>query len=226
MKIDEYFRQRFSLAYEKKIWAKDFEWVIGLDEAGRGPLAGPVAAAAVAIRRQKKPADGLEDLLETVNDSKRVSPGRREDLFRMMAQNQRLVRSCGMISESMIDRVNILEATKLAMEKAVRDIINKIGPGGLSACCILDGNFAINIELPQLSVVGGDRLVFCVAAASIIAKVERDRAMDRYDALYPGWGFARHKGYPTKEHLSLLKKQKPCPIHRKTFAPVTESLAR
>jgi ribonuclease HII len=96
----------------------------------------------------------------------------------------------------------------------------------LSACCILDGNFAINIELPQLSVVGGDRLVFCVAAASIIAKVERDRAMDRYDALYPGWGFARHKGYPTKEHLSLLKKQKPCPIHRKTFAPVTESLAR
>lgn len=203
---------------EKKLWAKGFRRVTCLDEAGRGPLAGPVTAAAAIF--QQIPNSKLQvpkELLE-VNDSKRLSPKKREKIYKALIRSPFIEWAIGKVSEKVIDKINIFQATKLAMQKAINSLKTK--PDFL----ILDGNFKINSLIAQKSIVKADQKVFSCSAASIIAKVTRDRIMERYDKKYPRYGFRKHKGYPTKSHLLALKKYGPSKIHRKTFGPVKNLL--
>ncbi len=223
---------------EKKLWKKGYKYVVGLDEAGRGPLAGPVTAAAVLlnskIKNQKStlrlaqgcPEQGrgtkfkIQNLKE-VNDSKKLTPKKREELYKILIKHPDIKWGIGIVSERIIDKINILEATKLAMEKAINNLKCK---NQKSKCrpdfLILDGNFRINSSILQKSIIKGDERVFSIAAASILAKVTRDRIMKRYHLKYPCYGFDQHKGYPTKYHQKILKRYGPCKIHRKTFRPI------
>jgi len=197
-----------NLKYEKKLWKKRFKRVVGLDEAGRGPLSGPVVAAAVSLIPNSK------FLIPKLRDSKKLTLKRREEFYKILTKNPAIEWGIGKVSEKVIDKVNILEATKLAMKKAIKNLERK--PDFL----ILDGNFKINVDIPQKSIIKGDEKVFSCATASIIAKVTRDRIMQKYHKKFPTYGFNKHKGYPTKLHLKMLKKYGPCKIHRMTFGPV------
>ena len=219
--------QRRSLAVEKKFWSRGFTVVIGSDEAGRGPLAGPVAAGAVAIISRANVLKTLKTLLDGVNDSKKLSPCRRRELYGLLTKQARIVWASGLASVQEIDRMNILQATKLAMERAINKIVFRLGDvGDDKIACVLDGNFKIDVDYEQISVVGGDASVFSIAAASIIAKVTRDNIMERLDSQYPGWGFKVHKGYPTPQHLGILARHQPTPVHRRSFSPVAQTLRR
>ena len=201
-----------NLKEEKRIWKRGYKRVFGLDEAGRGPLSGPVVAAAVSI----KPDFHIPKELKDVKDSKQLSFGKREELYKAIVKNPNLKYGIGRVSPRMIDKINILQATKLAMEKAVKDI----KPDFL----IIDGNFRIGLNVSQKSIIKGDQKVFSIAVASIIAKVSRDRMMIKYHKKYPQYGFNKHKGYSTELHRKMIKKCGPCRIHRKTFAPVRRIL--
>jgi ribonuclease HII len=214
-----------NLLEEKKLWQKGFKRVAGLDEVGRGPLAGPVVAAAVSIianckfkaksvRSSSSRCDSIIADFKNLKDSKKLSPKKREEFYKILKKNTAIEWGIGRVSEKVIDKVNILEATKLAMKKAVKNLERK--PDFL----ILDGNFKIDVNISQKSIIKGDEKVFSCAAASILAKVYRDRIMERYDKKYPQYGFKKHKGYPTKFHLKMLKKYGSCKIHRKSFKPV------
>ncbi len=206
-----------NLRKEKYLWKKGYKHVAGLDEAGRGPLAGPVVAAAVIIstKRKKKNAKlqfKAKSLLKEVKDSKKLNPKRRETLYKLLVKEPNIEWGIGRVSEKMIDKINILKATKFAMKKAVSNL--KID------YLILDGNFKIDLHIPQKSIRKGDSKVFSIAAASIIAKVTRDRMMKRYHKKHPEYGFDKHKGYATKFHRQALKKHGPCKIHRMSFRPI------
>jgi ribonuclease HII len=203
-----------SFREEKKLQRRGFKLVAGLDEAGRGPLAGPVVASAVVLERFR----GVEKDLAGVKDSKQLSAERREDLYKILTKHPNIKWGIGIVSEKVIDKVNIFEATKLAMQKAVANL--RTAPDFL----ILDGRMAIKTEIPQESIIKADAKVFSCAAASVLAKVTRDRIMLRYHKRYPKYGFDVHKGYPTKSHFKLLEEYGPCKIHRKSFRPV-KSLA-
>ncbi|MDI6756402.1 MAG: ribonuclease HII [Endomicrobiia bacterium] len=180
----------------------------GVDEAGRGPLAGPVAVAAVALDRSR-PIPG-------VNDSKKLSARKREELFMLIRANAVAV-SAAVSSHRQIDRVGILRATFAACRRAARGLEKKLGRRRLGLV-IFDGNLEIpGLGVPQITVVGGDGLSASTAAASIIAKVTRDRIMTRLDKKYRDYGFAKHKGYGTREHIAAIKKIGACSVHRKTF---------
>ena len=202
-----------SLQEEKKLWEKGYKRVACLDEAGRGPLAGPVVAAAVMIYLKLK--------IKNLKDSKKLSFKKREDFYKILTKNSNVKWGIGIISEKIIDRINIKNATELAMEKALKEL--KCPPDFL----IIDGNHLNSKKLKAKShklIVKGDEKVFSCAAASIIAKVTRDRIMMRYHKKYPKYRFDLHKGYPTKIHSRLLKKFGPCRIHRKSFIPVKKLL--
>ncbi len=177
--------------------------IIGVDEAGRGPLAGPVFAAAVFAK--KKPV-----FFEEVKDSKKISEKRREKLFDKMISCKELVVKIGQASPKRIDEINILEATKEAMKIA----INQIEEKGL---VVVDGNFSVPIKRKQKSVIRADEKIWECSAASVVAKVSRDRVMRKMAATYPEYGFDRHKGYPTKKHKRAIKKFGSTEIHRKSF---------
>jgi len=220
---------------ERKLWNKGYNFVAGLDEAGRGPLAGPVVAAAVILKlRNCKLTENCKLKIENwgVKDSKQLTEKQREKFYKILTKHPQIKWGIGVVSEKIIDKINILEATKLAMQKAIKDLDAK------ADFLILDGNFSIRKAqsplkaditrmrpreydkydlIPQKSVVRGDEKVFSCAAASIIAKVTRDRMMLKYDKKYPNYGFKRHKGYPTKAHFANLEKFGPCQIHRKSF---------
>lgn len=208
---------------EKKLCRKGYRFAVGLDEAGRGPLAGPVVAGAVAFRNFKFP------ILKQVKDSKKLSFEKRERAYKMIVSCSDIMWGVGIVSEKIIDKINILEATKLAMKKAVDNLIkhkycHKLGDRliyGNTCFLLIDGNFGLNINLPQKSIIKADEKVFSVATASIIAKVTRDRLMQKYHKKYPQYGFNQHKGYGTKEHFANLEKFGPCKIHRKSFYPVS-----
>jgi len=194
---------------EKKLWEKGCEFVVGLDEVGRGPLAGPVVAAAVCFKKSNLPP-----FMENIRDSKKLSQKQREGWYKFLIEQPDIKWGIGLISEKMIDQINILEATKLAMKRAVATL--NIEPNYL----LLDGNFLLeDLSISQKAVVRGDEKVISCAAASIIAKVTRDRLMKKYDAKYPEYGFKKHKGYGTKQHLAAIKEHGACPIHRLSFAP-------
>ena len=197
-----------SLNEEKKLWKKGFKFVAGLDEVGRGPLAGPVVAAAVFLIPNSK------FIIQNLRDSKKLSPKRRQEIYNILAKNPKVKWGIGKVSEKVIDKINILEATKLAMQKAVANLSCK------TDFLILDGNTKINMALPQKAIVKADEKVFSCALASIIAKVSRDRMMKRYAKKFPIYGFEKHKGYGTKKHKETLKKYGFCQIHRQSFNPV------
>ncbi|MBI4359027.1 MAG: ribonuclease HII [Candidatus Nealsonbacteria bacterium] len=197
-----------SLKEEKKLWRRGYKVVAGLDEAGRGPLAGPVVAAAVMIKNQRVK---IEDL-PGARDSKQLTQRQREKLYEAIVKHPDLRWGIGIVSEKVIDKINILEAAKLAMVKALKRM--KVD------CLILDGNMKLALPLAQKPIVKGDQKVFSCAAASILAKVTRDRIMRRYHKKYSPYRFDLHKGYGTRLHLRMLRKHKPCPIHRRSFRPV------
>ena len=188
--------------YEHAAFAEGYQTVCGVDEAGRGPLAGPVCAAAVIL-----PAD-LQ--IEGLNDSKKLTDKKRRELFDVITQNA-VSYGIAMASEQEIDEINILQATFLAMQRAIDQLT--IRPD----LALIDGNRAKDFGLPVRTIVKGDSLSASIAAASILAKVTRDRLMEEYDAQYPQYGFAVHKGYGTKRHYEALREFGPSPIHRKTF---------
>jgi len=194
---------------EQKLWQRGCEFVVGLDEVGRGPLAGPVVAAAVCIKKSDLPP-----FVENIRDSKKLSQKRREGWYKFLTEQPNIKWGIGLVSEKVIDRINILEATKLAMKQAVKAL--KIEPDYL----LLDGNFLLeDLSISQKAVIRGDEKVISCAAASIIAKVIRDRLMLRYHQKFPQYGFDKHKGYGTKDHLAAIKKHGACPIHRTSFSP-------
>lgn len=193
---------------EQSLQKKGYRYIAGADEAGRGPLAGPVVAAAV-ILPEALTIDGL-------NDSKKLTPTRREELFEEIIASG-AVCAVGVMDNDIIDRTNILKASLLAMRKAVISL--EIRPQFI----LVDGLHPIpNLDTPQYAIVGGDALCQSISAASIIAKVTRDRIMDKYQELYPDYSFSCHRGYPTARHFDELKNFGPTEIHRKTFRPVVE----
>jgi ribonuclease HII len=202
-----------SFEEEKKLWKQGFNNVAGLDEAGRGPLAGPVVAAAVCFAQNFKLKPQFKILLG-IKDSKKLSPEKREKFYKILTTHPDIKWGVGVVSEKIIDKINILEATKLAMNAAIKDL----SPDFL----LLDGNFKIYCATPQKSVVAGDAKVFSCCAAGIIAKVTRDKLIEKYHKKYPQYGFLQHKGYGTKAHFAALEKFGPCKIHRKTFWPVSK----
>lgn len=195
---------------------------IGIDEAGRGPLAGPVVAAAVLFRGSDfSVPEGREKEFSLIRDSKKLSEKQRETAFALVQEFFHV--GVGIISAETIDRVNILQATFLAMKSALSELERVAGLRGKESSLVLliDGNQELpNLSIKQVTVVDGDALVKSIAAASIIAKVTRDRLIILADYEYPAYGFARHKGYGTAEHMDALRKYGPTPIHRKSFRPV------
>jgi len=201
------------LKEEQNLFALGYKLIGGLDEAGRGPLAGPVAAACVICKYDHEISP---ELIKEVKDSKKLSEKKREKLFGLIYENVFEV-GIGTCDQETIDRINILEATFLAMKKAIGALKNK------PEFIVLDGKFPLpNTSLKQKAIIGGDNLVFSIAAASIIAKVTRDRIMYKYHEQYPVYGFDKHKGYGTAFHMEQLLKYGPSPIHRKSFAPVSD----
>lgn len=195
------------LAEEKKIFAQGYKTIGALDEAGRGPLAGPVVAACVTINANFS----INNALKEINDSKKLTAKKRELLFDLIKKHF-IEAGIGISDHKTIDRINILQATFLAMKKVISSIKNK--PQFL----MIDGSIKIpNCSMRQQTFIKGDEKIFSIAAASIIAKVTRDRLMLDFDKLYPQYGFIQHKGYGTKYHLDKLKQYGPCPIHRLSF---------
>ena len=204
-----------TLVEEEKMW-RNGQYIIGVDEAGRGPLAGPVMAAAVAIMINDK----CEELLNLgVNDSKKLSPKKREEIFEILTSHPLVLWSVGEASEKEIDEINILQASLLAMRRAVEKLIDKNDRLERENFFVyIDGREVIpNLTANQKSIINGDAKVFSIAAASIIAKVTRDRLMLKYAEKYPQYGFEKHKGYGTKQHYEMIEKHGICRIHRKTF---------
>jgi len=191
-------------SYERRIW-KIGKLPAGVDEAGRGPLAGPVVAAAVILPKECE--------INGLNDSKKLSHQKREILYHQIKAVAVSI-GVGIIEPDEIDRINILRAALLAMEIAVKKLNPK--PDFL----LIDGNIRTSLLIPQQAVIGGDSTCNSIAAASIIAKVARDLIMDDYHNIHPEYNFKKHKGYPTKEHYEALRKFGPCSIHRKTFKGV------
>ena len=192
------------LQYEKALQGKGYRLIAGVDEVGRGPLAGPVVCAAVIM-----PLDEAS-LVVGVDDSKKLSEKKRE-LLAEQIKEKALAYTIIEIDEKMIDEINILEATKLGMKRAIEEL--KIQPDVV----LTDGNMTINITHPQKSVVHGDALSYSIGAASIIAKVHRDHKMVEFAKTYPDYGFDKNKGYGTAEHIKGIKEKGLCPIHRRSF---------
>jgi ribonuclease HII len=195
--------------WEARLRREGFLRVAGVDEAGRGPLAGPVVAAAVILADPCDPAD-----FAGLDDSKVVPPERRERLYAAVTARA-AAWGVGTVGPEEIDAVNILQASLAAMRRAIESL------APTPDFVLVDGNQPVRgLPIPQRTLVGGDGRSASIAAASILAKVTRDRLMRELDAVYPDYGFARHKGYSTPEHCAALERLGPCPIHRRTFAPV------
>ncbi len=196
--------------HERSLLRRGLSFIAGIDEAGRGPLAGPVVAAAVIL-----PA-GFRDAV--LDDSKKLSPSQREDIYRALTGRADVVWAVAIVGSEDVDRLNILQAAHEAMRRAVSLLARR-------PCHVLiDGRPVRPFPYPQTALVGGDGLSFSIAAASVIAKVTRDRIMIEMDARHPGYEFARHKGYCTAAHLDKLRAHGPCPIHRRSFLPVRQAL--
>lgn len=190
------------LQFEQACWEKGYQRVAGLDEAGRGPLAGPVVAAIFVI----SPDFDIQE----VNDSKQLTPLRREKLFTLLTAGQ-WEYGLGIVEPVEIDQINIYQASRVAMHKALKSL--RSAPDYL----LVDALVVPETEIEQKAVIHGDALSIAIGAASIIAKHTRDQMMIQYDQIYPGYGFAKHKGYPTKEHYEALEHLGPSPIHRRSF---------
>jgi ribonuclease HII len=199
------------LEFESRARKQGFLTIAGIDEAGRGPLAGPVVAAAVILPEGHT--------IEGVNDSKKLSEAMRSRLYDSI-MNEAVSVGVGISDNGTVDRINILQATLRAMETAVGNLT--VSPD----CLLIDGISKTSLMITQKTIKKGDSLSHSIAAASIIAKVTRDRMMEEYDREYPGYGFAGHKGYGAASHLAAIVALGPCPIHRLTFRGVREHVAQ
>ena len=189
--------------YEKKGYENGYKYIAGIDEAGRGPLAGPVVAAAVIL------PEGC--LIEGVNDSKKLSEKKREKLYDDIVQNA-TAWGVGIVDNNVIDEINILNSTRRAMHMAIEEL--KVKPDYI----LIDAEKKVDTNgIPYLPIIKGDALSISIGAASIIAKVTRDRMMREYDKIFPMYGFEKHKGYGTKAHVEAIKENGLCMIHRKSF---------
>ena len=198
-----------SLEHEHRLTGSGYSIIAGIDEAGRGPLAGSVYASAVVL-----PAGFIP---QGINDSKKLTPRVRERLHQQLTSEPDVLWAVAKKTASEIDLLNILRATHAAMRAAWELLEPR--PDHV----LIDGLPVPQFPCPQTALVGGDAISLSIAAASIIAKVERDREMEEMDRLYPEYGFAKHKGYPTAEHFAKLRLHGPCPIHRRSFAPVAQA---
>ena len=188
---------------EKELYDKGFEYICGIDEAGRGPLAGPVVVAGVIMPK--------DSMIEGVNDSKKVSEKKREKLYDVILE-EAISYSVAIIGQDVIDEINILNATKQGVTTVVEEL--DVKPNLI----LVDALTHINTKgIPYDSIIKGDAKCYNIAAASIIAKVTRDRIMREWDEIYPQYGFINHKGYGTAKHIEAIKEYGPCPIHRRTF---------
>lgn len=194
-------------AYEEQARSMGYESIAGVDEAGRGPLAGPVVAAAVILPQGFDPVG--------IDDSKKLTPTRREKAFERIS-NEAAAVGVGIVGPDEIDRINILRATHMAMKLALEDL------DVLYDYVLVDGLPVSGLGAPSLAIVKGDSKCVSIGAASIVAKVTRDRIMVDLDQKYPGYGFAKHKGYGCKSHIEAIKRLGPCSCHRMTFAPISE----
>ena len=188
---------------EKEYYSRNIEYIAGIDEAGRGPLAGPVVVASVIMPK--------DSMIEGVNDSKKVSEKKREKLYDLILE-EAISYGIGIIYQDEIDEINILQATTKGLTNAIEQM--KIKP----YLILVDALNGINtLGIPYQSIIKGDAKCYSISAASIIAKVTRDRIMREWDAVYPEYGFSSHKGYGTAKHIAALKEYGPCPLHRRSF---------
>ena len=190
------------LKYERELLSRGYKYICGVDEVGRGPLAGPVVCAAVIMP--------LDDIVDGVDDSKKLTAKTREKLSAAIIEKAFACRICA-VEPKIIDEINILAATKLCMKNAVEGL--DISPDFV----LTDGNMTLDIDFPQQSIIKGDGLSYSIGAASIIAKVYRDALMDGLDKIYPEYAFAKNKGYGTAVHIDAIKRAGLCPVHRRSF---------
>lgn len=203
MKEKEIERLNVLKEFENKLYSEGLKYLAGIDEAGRGPLAGPVVVG-IAIMKP-------DSFIEGVNDSKKISEKKRELLYEQIT-NEAIDWSVGIVDQNEIDEINILNATKKALHMAITNL--KIKPDRILVDAL---EHMDTCGIPYTSIIKGDAKVYSISAASIIAKVTRDRMMKEYDEIYPEYGFAGHKGYGTAKHIQAIKTYGPCPLHRKTF---------
>ena len=202
-------KHRPNLYYENKLKNQGYDLIIGVDEAGRGPLAGPVVAAAVALKKST--------FKSCIDDSKKLTCRQRESAFPEIIDKSLF--GIGIVNEKIIDEINILEATRMAMVKSISVLLGKIRPRKAKPRIhiLIDGNIKLDVDFPFTSIIKGDAKSRSIASASILAKVTRDRIMSLYHRIYPEYGFQQHKGYPTETHRIALRKFGPSAIHRLTF---------
>lgn len=205
--------RRNRLRFERALISNGALRIAGIDEAGRGPLAGPVMAAAVMLPLAWL-RDGLPENLHGLNDSKQLSAAERELFFTQLTTDPEVKWQTAFLDAPAIDAVNILHATHQAMQRAAQALTPP--PDHI----LVDGLPVPSLSFPHTAIVKGDSLSYSIAAASVIAKVARDRLMLEFETLYPGYGFGQHKGYGTPEHLAAIQRLGPCPIHRRSFAPM------
>ncbi len=201
------------LEFERNLWSHEVSLVAGVDEAGRGPLAGPVVAAAV-ILPARWANGGFDERFASLNDSKQLTEAQRESFFQILIAHPDIRHAIAIVDAATIDRINILQATHRAMNEALAQLQPQ------PQHVLVDGRPVKNMTLPQTALVKGDSRSYSIAAASVLAKVTRDRMMLEYDEQFPGYGFAIHKAYGTPQHLAAIEKFGPCPIHRRSFAPL------
>lgn len=199
--------------FERQLAARGVSGIVGVDEAGRGPLAGPVVAAAVILPSHWV-SKGMPEDLVAINDSKQLSETVRATLAGRLLTTEGVRSAVAVVDSLTIDRINILQATFQAMNEAIAALGTGLGH------VLVDGNQRSSARWTQTPVIKGDSLSYSIAAASILAKTSRDRLMEEYEEVYPGYGFKDHKGYGTPAHLAALAKLGPCPIHRRSFAPM------
>ena len=197
--------------YEEELYDNDYKLICGVDEAGRGPLAGPVVVASCILPPFLR--------IKGINDSKKLSEKKREELYKIILK-EALAYKIVFISENDVDELNIYQATKKGMLEAINTLDVK------PDYCLIDAMNLSELDMPHQSVIHGDARCASIAAASILAKVTRDHYMEKMDIKYPNYGFKKHKGYGTKLHLEALEKYGPCEIHRKTYSPVTKYFSK
>jgi ribonuclease HII len=202
--------------FERALQQSGTTRIAGVDEVGRGPLAGPVVAAA-AVLPETWIRDGLPEALQGLNDSKRLQPAQREVFFEFLTARGEIQSAVSVVEVGVIDSLNILRATHEAMNRSLA----QLSPPPEHV--LVDGLRVATIQFPQTAIVQGDARSYSIAAASVIAKVTRDRLMDEFHRQYPVYGFASNKGYGTAQHLAALAEHGPCPLHRRSFAPLKPS---
>jgi len=200
------------LEFERAWWSRGTSRVAGVDESGRGPLAGPVVAAAVVFPNSWSQS-GFDERLRDLNDSKQLTEPQREDFFAVLTSLPEVRYAISIVDAALIDRLNILQATHRAMNEALAQLQPQ------PEHVLVDGKLVKSMMIPHTAIVKGDSLSYSIAAASVLAKVTRDRVMLEFEEQFPGYGFAEHKGYGTPQHLAAIAALGPCPIHRRSFAP-------